>query len=251
MNSKIKASLWLQDIRRGEYVYGILKTTAVYIAVLYLFYESVLPGVFLFPVWILYGRDWLEDMAGKKEEEFRIQFRDSIQAVSAALKAGYSAENAMREARKDLASIYRKDTRIMKEYDRMIVKMNMNRTAGQVLEEFADRVRQEDVENFVTVFVSAKKSGGDSIGIIRRSVRTISEKIDTEKEIQTMLAARKLEFRIMCAVPLGIILYMKLTFGEFLNVLYGNLPGAAAMSVCLGVYVAAYCYGRKILRIEV
>ena len=42
-----------------------------------------------------------------------------------------------------------------------------------------------------------------------------------------MLAARKLEFDIMCVIPFGIILYMKLTFGEFIGILYGNITGAA------------------------
>ena len=40
-----------------------------------------------------------------------------------------------------------------------------------------------------------------------------------------MIASNKLEFEIMCAVPFAIILYMKLTFGEFLSVLYGKYGG--------------------------
>lgn len=129
--------------------------------------------------------------------------------------------------------------------------MDMNMPAEEVLQEFAERTGQEDIENFVNVFSAAKKRGGDSIAIIRDAVNIISGKIDTEKEIQTMLASKKLEFDIMCAVPFGIILYMKLTFGEFLSVLYGNIAGAAIMSICICVYMGAYVYGRKIIRIEV
>ena len=87
--------------------------------------------------------------------------------------------------------------------------------------------------------------------MIRRAVRVISEKIDTEKEIQTMLASKKLEFDIMCAVPLVIILYMKMTFGGFLDALYGNAAGAAVMTICLILYTGAYLLGRKLIRIEV
>ena len=105
----------------------------------------------------------------------------------------------------------------MKELELMVHQIEMNRPVGQVLEEFAERAEQEDVENFVHVFTAAKKSGGDSISMIRNAVRVISEKIDTEKEIQTMLASKKLEFDIMCAVPLVIILYMKMTFGNSLT----------------------------------
>ena len=129
--------------------------------------------------------------------------------------------------------------------------MDMNMTAEDVLRGFAERTGQEDIENFVNVFAAAKRSGGDSIAIIRDAVKIISGKIDTEKEIQTMLASKKMEFDIMCAVPFAIILYMKLTFGGFLNVLYGNMAGAAVMSICICVYMGAYVYGRKIIRIEV
>ena len=251
MSSKSKGSFWLQDIRKREYAAGFIKTTAVFLLILYVFYESFVPGVVLFPIWILYMKEWLEDMAKRKEMDFRIQFRDSIQSVSAALKAGYSVENAIRETRKDLSPMYGEEARIMKEYTLMIYKLDMNRTAGQVLREFADRVRQEDVTDFVNVFTAARQSGGDSIALIRNAVKIIGEKIDTEREIRTMLAAKKLEFEIMCAVPFFIILYMKMTFGDFLSMLYGNLPGAAVMSGCLAVYLAAYMYGRRLMQIEV
>lgn len=243
--------MWLQDIRKTEYLIGAVRGTGIFLLILYVFYESIVPGLFLFPVWILYMRDWVEDMAGKKEQEFRRQFRDSIQSMASILKAGYSVENAIRESDKDIAPMYGKDTRIRKEYAAMIHQLDMNMPVSSVLDEFAARMNQEDVENFVNVFIAAKRSGGDGINIIRNSIRVISEKIDTENEIQTMLASKKLEFEIMCAVPFVIILYMKLTFGEFLSVLYGNPAGITVMSVCLVLYIAAYILGRKIIRIEV
>lgn len=251
MISKIKRNSWLQDIRMGEYAAGAVRCILILGAVLYLFYESLVPAVFLIPLSWIYVREWLEDTAKKKEEEFRNQFRDSIQAMASALKAGYSVENAIREVNRELAPMYGEDTRIRREYKIMAGQLEMNAPAEQVLREFAERAGQEDVESFVHVFAAAKKSGGDSIAIIRNSVKIISEKIDTEKEIQTMLAAKKLEFDLMCVIPFGIILYMKLTFREFIGILYGNLTGAAVMSYCLLLYLAAYRLGKKIIKIEV
>lgn len=218
---------------------------------LYVFYDSLLPAPFLFPIWMLYIKNWYEDISKKKEQEFMQQFRDSIQAVASVLKAGYSVENAIREAGRDIVPLYTENTRIRREYERMTHQLDMNMTAEDVLSGLAERTGQEDVKNFVNVFSAAKKSGGDSISIIRNAVKIISEKIDTEKEIQTMLAAKKLEFDIMCAVPFAIILYMKLTFAEFLSVLYGNITGAVIMSICICVYMGAYSFGRRIIRIEV
>lgn len=218
---------------------------------LYVFYDSLLPAPFLFPIWMLYIKNWYEDISKKKEQEFMQQFRDSIQAVASVLKAGYSVENAIREAGRDIVPLYTENTRIRREYERMTHQLDMNMTAEDVLSGLAERTGQEDVKNFVNVFSAAKKSGGDSISIIRNAVKIISEKIDTEKEIHTMLAAKKLEFDIMCAVPFAIILYMKLTFAEFLSVLYGNITGAVIMSICICVYMGAYSFGRRIIRIEV
>ena len=49
-------------------------------------------------------------------------------------------------------------------------------TAEEVMKQFADRVKEEDVENFVTVFGAAKRLGGDSIAIIRHAADAIGEK---------------------------------------------------------------------------
>ena len=141
--------------------------------------------------------------------------------------------------------------RYRKEFRKMVHQLDMKMPAVSVMEQFSERMKQEDTEDFVTVFSSAKMSGGDSISIIRNAVKIISGKIDTEQEIQTMFASKKLEFEIMCAVPFFIILYMKLTFGEFLSVLYENAAGRCFMTICLIAYIAAYSFGRKIIHIEV
>ena len=248
---KTETSLRKQDIRKYEYAIGVLKATAATAVMSYVFYDSLIPAPLLLPVWMIYMRDWHDDISRKKEQELRQQFRDSIQVLASALKAGYSVENAIREAGKDISPVYSEETRIRKEFERMERQMDMNMSAEEVLKGFAERTGQEDIENFVNVFAAAKKSGGDSIAVIRDAVKIISSKIDTEKEIQTMIASKKMEFDIMCAVPFAIILYMKLTFGEFLNILYGNMAGAAIMSLCIFVYMGAYVYGRKIIRIEV
>ena len=246
-----KEKLLLQDITPSEYTVGIIKCTVRFLLILYLFYESILPAILLFPLWFLYMKEWMEEKAIGKEQEFRRQFRDSIQTMAGALKAGYSVENAIRETNRDLIGMYDANTRIRKEYGQMVRKLDLNLSVVTVLNEFAAEVKQEDVTNFITVYAAAKVSGGDSIAIIRDAARTIGEKIDTEREIQTMLAAKKLEFEIMSVIPFIMILYMKMTFGEFLSVLYGTWTGCIVMSICLVLYLGAYRFGRRLLQIEI
>lgn len=251
MNWKIEENLWLQDIGKKEIIGGVIKNTAICFLISYIFYESFLPIPFLSVIWIMYFRDWVEDRSRKKEHEFRVQFSNSIQSIAAALKTGYSVENAIREAKSDMELMYDERSRIRKEYERMTYQLNMKMSVMNVLERFSERIHQEDVDNFVTVFLSAQSSGGDSISIIKNAIKIISDKIETEKEIEVMLSAKKLEFEIMCIVPYFIIWYMKMTFREFIGILYGNSVGVVIMTSCLVIYMVAYRLGRKLTRIEV
>ena len=75
-------------------------------------------------------------------------------------------------------------------------------------------------------------------------------RMETNLEIDTMLAARKGELRIMTVVPPAIILYLNLTSPDYMDVLYSSLKGAVLMTAALGVYIAAVAAGRKILRVD-
>ena len=48
------------------------------------------------------------------------------------------------------------------------------------------------------------------ISIIRNTANQIGDKIDVKREIDTVLAAKKYEFRVMAAIPYAIIGYMSL-----------------------------------------
>lgn len=93
---KIPENLWLQDIKKTEYIFLAVKSIAVILLITYVFYESFLPIFFMIPIWVIYARDGLRDLCRKKEKEFRVQFSNAIQAMGAALKAGYSVENAIK-----------------------------------------------------------------------------------------------------------------------------------------------------------
>lgn len=87
--------------------------------------------------------------------------------------------------------------------------------------------------------------------VMKNTWRILSGKIDTEREIASSIASRKYEQTIMNVIPLGIILYIQVSFPDFMNVLYGNLLGVTVMTVCLGIYVLSLGIGWKIMRIEV
>ena len=234
-----------------EYLLALAKGILLIGIISYLFYGTWICTILFSPYLIWYIKSWEKQLVKKKQSKFRLQFKEAIQSLSAALNVGYSVENAMRETIKDLKGIYKKDDMILREFSYMIRQLQMNVSVETVLQNFAQRTADEDVQTFVTVFNMAKRSGGDTMEIIRNAVRQMGEKIDVEREITTLVSGKKLELKIMTMIPLGMVLYMKISFPEFLDVLYGNIAGVIIMSICLLVYVVAYEMGRRIVEIEV
>ncbi len=251
MRSKIRGNYFRQDIRRLEYMAAILRTLGLMTMVSVLYYESGWAFAALVPVGVWYFRNWEKECIEKKRGEFLRQFQEAIQSISVSLNVGYSLENAVRETEKELGLLYSKNAAILREFRYMTRQLRLQIPMEQIMEEWADRVEQEDVRNFVNVFITAKRSGGDMIGIIRNSIEQIRDKLEVQQEIETLLAAKKYELKVMSFIPFGILAYMKLSFPEFMEVLYGNLFGIGVMSLCLAVYLGAYYLGGKIVNIEV
>ncbi len=251
MKYKRRKSYWQRDIRRIEYIKALLQGSLLIVLVSYLFYGTWICAILFSPYLVWYIKSWEKQTIKKRQEKFRLQFKEMIQSLSAGLNIGYSVENAMREAAKDLKRIYKKDDMILRELSYMIRQLQMNVSAENVLNEFAMRTGDEDVLTFVTVFNIAKRSGGDTLEIIRTAVRQMGEKIDVEREIVTMLSAKRMELKMMSIIPFAMIAYLKLSLPNFLEVMYGNLIGVGIMTICLLIYFVSYEIGKRMVEIEV
>ncbi len=199
----------------------------------------------------------MEYVSFKKEKiawqkrQLTMQFRSLIEIVSNALGAGYSLESAFTEAEKDLRLVYTKEEFIFYELTNIKSGLSMNVPIERLLGKFAMRSGVQDIEDFANVVVVAKKSGGNLIRIIQKTVQRITDRMVVEEEIQTLIAAKKLEQKIMMIMPYGMILYLRLTNDGFFDVLYGNVIGASIMLVFFFVIQFVDWWARKIMEIQV
>ena len=162
-----------------------------------------------------------------------------------------SLEISFRNARKDLEIYGQGHAMIQQEFTRICQQMDKNIPLETSLADMAKRSGDEDIRQFAEILILAKRSGGGVIQMIRESMERIQRRIETNYEIDAMLSAKKSEFRMMCLIPAGIILYMKLFSTGFMAALYHNAGGVLFMSVCLAAYLAGIFWGRKILDIPV
>lgn len=217
----------------------------------YLFFYSWAAFVILLPGAFFFLAERRGALQKKRAKEMKRQFLDGIQMMAASLQAGYSAENSLTEALKELRKVYRDNDFIVGEFRLMAAQLSVNRTLEELFLDFGRRSAVDDIRSFAEVFLTAKRSGGDLLAIIRNTTVCIRQKEETLQEIETCLAGKAMEQNIMSVIPIGILAYIKLTSPEFISSMYGNNTGAAVMTLCFLVYVAAYFWGKRIVRIEV
>lgn len=192
-----------------------------------------------------------DEMAERRRIRLRNQFRDLLDSLASSFAGGRHMREAIEEAGSELSSIYEPDDEIMIEIKNMIKRMNDGETDRDVISDFAGRSGIEDVEMFARVFAACRETGGDMIHAMSDASSMLADKIKIENEIRAQTAQKKAEGLIISVMPVMIILFLRAVAPDYINVLYGNLPGAALMTLALGAVVYAYYLIRKITEIEI
>lgn len=216
-----------------------------------LFYRSIIGILLLSPI-LYFHRERVKQLnITKRKWKLNLEFKDGIAALSAALEAGYSTENAFDQAGKDLRLMYDEESMIIQEFSFILNQIRMNITAETALSEFAQRSNVDDIQSFSEVFATAKRTGGDLIAVIKTTKQIINDKIEVKGEIMTLISAKRLESNVMKVIPLFILCYLATTSPGFLEPLYHNVLGIMIMSILLIIYFIAFLIIDKIISIEV
>lgn len=234
---------------KGQLLKFILEGTVLAGIVDFLFFQKwvmLLPLLFIIRFWV---KRRCREARDKRQKKLYYDFKDALSSLSASLRAGYSVENAFRETEKNLRKL-QGESDLVKELAYINAGISLNRPPEKLFADFAGRSGLEDIENFSSVFLSLRTTGGSMADTIRETASYLEGKIEVEREIDSAIAAKKFEYRLMILMPAFIILYMQLTSPGYLTVLYNSFLGFAVMLACLTGYGAAVCAGAGIVDIK-
>lgn len=216
----------------------------------YIFYESYLIPIMCSPMLIFFIKYIRKLLCRKRKDKLLLDFREFCISFSAQLAAGYSFENALAETIKELKKICGVKSDIIRELSVILEKIKLNIPIEKGMMDFAIRSQLDDIRLFSEVLGIGRRGGGDFISIVRTTTISISEKIEMDRDIQSMMSEKKFEQMIMNVIPLFMVIYIKLSSPELMNIMYDTLLGRVIMTGCLIVYFAALIMGKKIMDIR-
>lgn len=186
----------------------------------------------------------------KRKRNLLLQFKDLLEALTSSYSAGKNTLEAFTDAENDMEQIYGADADIVKELAIIVGGMRNNINIEELLMNFADRSGLDDVRNFADVFRVAMRQGANIKDIIFSTRDIISDKIEIEMEISTIMSGNKNELNIMMIMPLVIIVSLG-GMGSGMTAADNTPLNILIKVIALGMFVLAYCLGRKFTKIEV
>jgi tight adherence protein B len=170
-----------------------------------------------------------------------------LYSLSSSLSAGKTVESAFREALKDLSVLYPDPSAfILIEIRRILSMLDTNETLEHALSDFAGRARLEDVDNFVDVFNISKRSGGNISEVIKNTSAIISDRIEVGQEVDTMLAQRRFEQKVLNVIPIFLILVLSASAPDYLRPVFTTAAGRLTMTASIVLLAAALLISVKI-----
>lgn len=210
-------------------------------------YHSVLGAPVAAAVCFYYVRAKKKELGVQRRKNLNYHFRFFLTSLHTNMFAGYSLENSVKNAAREIEQLYGKKDVLSRELHDIVRQMGFGKRIEELFLDLGQRSHVEDIRNFGEVIFIAKRTGGDMSRVLESTWRNLSEKIDTQQEIDTILASRRYEQAVMSFMPAAVILYLRLTFRGFVERMYGNTLGVVIMTICLAVYFLALWIGRKML----
>lgn len=223
---------------------GILESVKIVVEILFLgilFFRSIWGIVLLIPYGLWRWKERKQEKIKERRQQLRLDFKEAILSVAFSLQAGYTMEQAISLARKDLERMDVSSSCMIKELIWMEKRIQLGEPVEWLFLNLARRSGLREMESYGEVLSVARKQGGNLVRISKEAAEHISESIQVQVEIEQVLAGKKLEKKIMLVMPYFILLYLAVTNGSYLQPLYESVFGRVWMMSCLAmIFVARY-----------
>jgi tight adherence protein B len=218
-------------------------TTATYISNAFFFIVFALIAV---RIYLPIREAQLKD---KRQSVLRYQFRELLEALSSSFSSGMNVLESFASAYDDLKKQFTEDALIVRELFEILEGMRNNIPIEKLLADLGERSGDEEIASFAEVFEVCFREGGDIRVVVRRTHSIMMDKMSTEDEIKTKLTSNTMQLNVMTVVPIFIVAFLKFTNESFAEN-FTSPVGIVAITVSIGIFIAAYYWGRKIVNIR-
>ena len=225
-----------------------VKFSGLCMLIAYLIYNSVWGVLPAIPVCVLLYRKDVQAAKEKKKDQLTVEFKDFLVMLAGELNAGRSLETAIIRLSENYTGTGPAAALMKKALLVMAHGLTLSRTPEQLIREMGKRNGIKEIMDFAGLISINKYYGGEMSAVTRRTADGIADRQMLLSEVQTMVAAKRLESMVMVATPFAIIAYMRLTNPGYMEMMYDTLPGKLVMTVSLSLVLLSALLTDRVLK---
>jgi tight adherence protein B len=216
-----------------------------------LFFNSMIVSLLLQVLLIPAELHYIKQIEYRLKREMSDQFRDLLYSLSASIATGRQMREALEDATEALKIIYDEKSLLCIELTKILKQVGeTNESLEKLLLEFADRTKVQDIQSFVDIYMVSRKTGGNLEKVIHKTADILLERMELEKSIRVLTAQKRMESRIMVIMPFLVLLFLRVSSPEYLQVMYSTWFGRMLMSIALISIISSYLLSMKFTQIE-
>ncbi|MBE6640920.1 MAG: hypothetical protein E7619_04965 [Ruminococcaceae bacterium] len=212
--------------------------------------NTLIPSVVGIVAGMLYVPIRTKQIKQKKINMLKHQFRELLDALATSIGSGKNVIDSFKAARDDLRVIYSEDAAIIRELDVVLDGIINNVDIEKSLLDFGERSGVADIISFANVFDTCYRKGGNIKEVIKNTQQIITEKMEVEMEIETIVSGSKNEQMIMTVMPVALIAIIKMMSPEFADN-FTSPAGIISTTIAVVMFIAAYFVGNAVLEIKI
>lgn len=184
-------------------------------------------------------------LRAKRLLAFNTQLVDALVAMSNALRAGFSIQQAfesiVKEGKKPIAQ----------EFSVFLQQMRIGVRFEDALRNLEERVGSEDLTLMVRAIEIARQTGGNLTETFDRIAETIRERTRIEGRIRALTAMGRLQGIVVGLIPLFLLVVLTLMDPKMMMSFYGSTTGVMLLGLMVLLEVIGFYVIKKIVNIRV
>jgi tight adherence protein B len=190
-------------------------------------------------------REWVVRKLARRRRRFAEQLPDSLQVISAALRAGQSFAGA-------LAVVVESSGEPMKsEMQHVVADEQRGVPLEQAVAVVVKRMDSRDLEQVGLVAQLQRDTGGNAAEVVDRVAETIRERFELRRLISTLTIQGRMSRWIVSALPVALVLFLTVINPQYMHPLVSTTGGKIMLGFAAAMVIAGSLVIKKIVDIKV
>lgn len=187
---------------------------------------------------------YLRIIRNKKAAAFAEELPDVLTIIASSLKSGLSFTQAMTSVAQESQG------EVSLQFRRVLAEVQVGRNLIDALQDVADRMDSQDFRWTISALGIQREVGGNLSEILATTSDTIRGRSEIRNEIKALSAEGRMSAYVLVALPLVMLLYLRVTRPESFSLLFSTTPGLVMMSVVGVLMTIGWFWVQKVVKIK-